>query len=641
MGGKASKKAAPMTPNEPPPRQALYETGDEVHEAMKDLEADPASFGSDELEELEAKIERMKEGVRRLKEEKRKEEKKEDGGALAVVADAEAMVKALEPADTSGGYKGVQYNKRRISTTNAASASPTWRRSSRAARRSSSAPLQQRRRRRSCTRERTGRRRSRRASLSTPLTKEEAVRLASEEGLTLELADTSGGYKGVYYRSDVKSKPYEAQIKQGGKMKSLGTFATAEEAALVYARADRQRKLAAGKPPDPEELKAEALRRANAEGLTLESAETTGGYKGVQYRNDLKSKPYQAQISQGGKMKSLGTFATAEEAALAFARADREKKLAAGKPPDPEELKAEALRQANAEGLTLERADTSGGYKGVYYHSSLISKPYQAQISQGGRKLKNLGSFAIAEEAALAFARADREKKLAAGKPLQPPDPEALKAEAVRLASVEGLTLEPAETAGGYKGVQYRNDLKSKPYEARIWQGGKQKSLGNFATAEEAALAFARARAQRIKDVVAAAGPADAPATAEDPNVCPICQEPPDDVGWSCERCKCAQCSSCHEEFKARCAEERRPVFCPHCKLGHQPAAQYDDALWLLGDEAEDARAAQRRQRREAQEREIEEHNRADDDANLGAYLSSGPDARAARALARTASLEL
>ena len=42
-----------MTPNEPPTGQALYETRDDVHEAMKDLEADLASFGSDELEELE------------------------------------------------------------------------------------------------------------------------------------------------------------------------------------------------------------------------------------------------------------------------------------------------------------------------------------------------------------------------------------------------------------------------------------------------------------------------------------------------------------------------------------------------------------------------------------------------------------
>ena len=44
------------------------------------------------------------------------------------------------------------------------------------------------------------------------------------------------------------SKPYEARIFKGGKPKSLGTFATAEEAALAYARADKGKKIAAGKP---------------------------------------------------------------------------------------------------------------------------------------------------------------------------------------------------------------------------------------------------------------------------------------------------------------------------------------------------------------------------------------------------------
>ena len=127
-------------------------------------------------------------------------------------------------------------------------------------------------------------------------------------------------------------KPYEAQISKGGTLKTLGFFATAKEAALAFARADKHKKIAAGKPfESPEVLRAEAVRLANEEGLTLEPADTTGGYKGVTKDKTLKSNPYQAQIRQGGKPKSLGRFATAEEA-LAYARADKDKKIAAGRP---------------------------------------------------------------------------------------------------------------------------------------------------------------------------------------------------------------------------------------------------------------------------------------------------------------------
>ena len=238
----------------------------------------------------------------------------------------------------------------------------------------------------------------------------EAVRLASVEGLTLEPAETTGSYKGVTKDKTKQSKPYKAQIRQGGMLKTLGCFATAEEAALAFARADKEKKSAAGKPfESPEALMvAEAVRLASVEGLTQEPAETTSGYKGVQYHKNLKSKPYQAQISQGGKTTSLGFFAKAEEAALAFARADREKKIAAGKPPDPEVLKAAAVQLANEEGLKLEPADTTGGYKGVTKDKRLWSKPYQAKIRRDGKE-KYLGTFATAEEAALAFARADNE----------------------------------------------------------------------------------------------------------------------------------------------------------------------------------------------------------------------------------------
>ena len=68
------------------------------------------------------------------------------------------------------------------------------------------------------------------------MTEAEAERLAAEEGLVMVFADTATGYKGVYSNNNSISRPFQAQIWQGGKMKSLGYFASAAEAALAYAR---------------------------------------------------------------------------------------------------------------------------------------------------------------------------------------------------------------------------------------------------------------------------------------------------------------------------------------------------------------------------------------------------------------------
>ena len=62
------------------------------------------------------------------------------------------------------------------------------------------------------------------------------------------------------------------------------------------------------------------------------------------------------------------------------------------------------LRQATLEGLTLVRARTQTGFKGVRPNKGSASKPFQAILTHGGRK-QYLGCFATAEEAALAVAR--------------------------------------------------------------------------------------------------------------------------------------------------------------------------------------------------------------------------------------------
>ena len=146
--------------------------------------------------------------------------------------------------------------------------------------------------------------------------------------------------------------------------------------------------------------------------------------------------------------------------------------------------------QAQAEGLTLTKADSKTGYFGVYHHPGK-PKPYQARVRRGGNTV-HLGSFATAEEAALCVARSpEGQKKAAAERP--PPDEEKLEARreaAISAARSEKLTLLVAAATGRYCGVS-THPGRSKPYQARVWRGGRHKTLGYFATAEEAALCVA------------------------------------------------------------------------------------------------------------------------------------------------------
>ena len=64
-----------------------------------------------------------------------------------------------------------------------------------------------------------------------------------------------------------------------------------------------------------------ALQQAQAEGLVLCVAENGSGYYGVHLAKPGQPKPYKARVTRGGKQVCLGSFATAEEAALCFARA--------------------------------------------------------------------------------------------------------------------------------------------------------------------------------------------------------------------------------------------------------------------------------------------------------------------------------
>jgi len=272
-----------------------------------------------------------------------------------------------------------------------------------------------------------------------PLTAEEAVQQAEAEGLTLLRSESSStGYTGVRVNSSSKSKPYMARVQRGGKEVHLGRCATAEEAALCYARSLEGRAAAAEPPPLTTEA---ALRQAEAEGLTLLRSESSNSsYKGVSFKGSCsRAKPYQANLCRGGKLVHLGIFATAEEAALCYARTPEAQAAAAAPPAPPLMTAEEALRQADVEGLTLLRsASFRTGYKGVRFKGIRNrAKPYQATVRRGGKNV-HLGYSTTAEEAALVVARASEAQAAA-------PQPPAASSRKRKVESEEQPPDEPAD----------------------------------------------------------------------------------------------------------------------------------------------------------------------------------------------------
>ncbi|EOD22567.1 hypothetical protein EMIHUDRAFT_116662 [Emiliania huxleyi CCMP1516] len=184
------------------------------------------------------------------------------------------------------------------------------------------------------------------------------------------------------------------------------------------------------------------------EGLTLTaSSSSNSGYKGVAFCPKEKGpKKYKLSVRAGGRTLN-GWFATAEQAALFYARREAGRDtsdLTAPPPPPPPPAPssaagAEAVRQAEREGLTLATSSSSSGYRGVYYRPKQRgSKKYKLEVTAGGKKV-HLGLFATAEEAALFYARweAGRDTSDLIAPPPPPPPPEpssAAGAEAVRQA---------------------------------------------------------------------------------------------------------------------------------------------------------------------------------------------------------------
>ena len=164
-------------------------------------------------------------------------------------------------------------------------------------------------------------------------------------------------------------------------------------------------------------------------------------------------------------------------------------------PYEPPLTAEEALATAAREGLTLPRAVSQTGYRGVSHVTGKKARPYQAWVCRDG-KVERLGRFATPEEAALCRARTPEGKKAASAAGVGPVPMTVEEAErqaeaAEARAEAEGLTLQRSENQTGFVGVYVNTSNKVKPFEARVGRDGKRVYLGHFATAEEAALEVA------------------------------------------------------------------------------------------------------------------------------------------------------
>ena len=333
-----------------------------------------------------------------------------------------------------------------------------------------------------------------RVAVPQPLTADEARAAAAAEGLELVPSSNETGFKGV--RKDYDK--YRANVWKKDKMLPLGTFATPEEAALIYARRIRAERVAVemaeARSEGPKLLTAdEARAAATAEGLELmPSMSNETGFMGVHAKDDGR---YHVRIRENGKQRYLGAFVTSEEAALCYARhvgaeraaAEAEEARLAG----PQPLTAdEARAAAAAEGLELVPSPSNEtGFKGVNKNHS---GKFVARFKEKGKHL-HLGTFATSEEAALCYAKHIGAKQAAAkAAKVRGEGPQPLTADEARAAAAaEGVELVPSPSnESGFKGVRMKHH--SGKFVANVSKKGKAIYLGTFATPEEAALSYAR-----------------------------------------------------------------------------------------------------------------------------------------------------
>ena len=140
-------------------------------------------------------------------------------------------------------------------------------------------------------------------------------------------------------------------------------------------------KRAAAPPP----LTSEAQQQAQAEGLTLLVASNTTGYFGVRLDQRVKTKPYQAKVRRGGKQVSLGSFATAEEAALCIARSPEGRAAAAKRAaPQVSEEEGKGTVPPMPPGAFVKEEEFPPMPPGVFVKEEVVKRERE-DVDEGGR----------------------------------------------------------------------------------------------------------------------------------------------------------------------------------------------------------------------------------------------------------------
>ena len=181
---------------------------------------------------------------------------------------------------------------------------------------------------------------------------------------------------------------YRAQIWIDGKMKHLGNYDTAKEAAKAYDKeAIKLRKPLSSlnhpkKAPVSYTPMQQALRSTN-----------TVGYRGTT-KNRMK---FQAYITIDGKYTHIGRYDTAKEAAVAYDRAV----LKANKPTSLLNF-PDMVHNLDEEPKCKKYKRSSTGYRGV---TKLPTGKFQVQFTINSKRV-TIGGFVTAKEAALAYDQA-------------------------------------------------------------------------------------------------------------------------------------------------------------------------------------------------------------------------------------------
>ena len=302
------------------------------------------------------------------------------------------------------------------------------------------------------------------------------------------------------------------------------TYATPEEAALVYARylgpAGVAAALAAQVPVVRAADDGSGGARGGGGGARTRAGRHRDGLQHVTYSGSCRDPAlarFLATVYREKYPQRLGVYDSAAEAALVVARklgpAWVEEQLAArerASEPEPEAMsEAEAHATAAAEGLTLLTANNESGYLHVYrlFKSAWFRVQTRAPSKGGtdlGRACTTLGKYRGAAAAALAYARylgPERIAEMLAPPPPPPPlpQPTMTAAEAHAAAEAEGLELIRSSNATGYRHVVA--DRRGY-YRARVFpcqsasiskRAAQDANNGVYALPEEAALAVARA----------------------------------------------------------------------------------------------------------------------------------------------------